>query len=175
MNYFHLFYVQPFYLVCIEIVVLWLAWFGGMLLLPRRYHRGVATVFCAVSLVIIYCLTLIRYSRVDDLSLIPFYSFVLAMENREFYRTMLMNVFLFVPFGMSVVFIMPEKLRHRVLLTVLIGVLLSVTVELCQHIFMIGKCEVDDVIMNGLGTFIGASTMLVYNAVQKRIKRKKND
>ena len=61
------------------------------------------------------------------------------------------NFLLFVPVGFFLrVFILRKNF------TVLFyGVMLSVIIELTQLIFHVGVCDMDDVILNGLGTFAG--------------------
>lgn len=59
---------------------------------------------------------------------------------------MLMNAFLFVPVGLSLPNVLPPKM-HPV----------AVAVEAAQLWFHLGRCEVDDVILNTLGAAIGAA------------------
>lgn len=61
-------------------------------------------------------------------------------------RAMLMNAFLFVPVGLSLPNVLPPK-THPV----------AVAVEAAQLWFHLGRCEVDDVILNTLGAAIGAA------------------
>ena len=74
----------------------------------------------------------------------------------------------------SLPFALPEKIKRRVLLTVAAGFLLSVIVEATQFVFQIGKCETDDVLMNTLGVFLGATSYWIYLLISKRIKKKEN-
>jgi glycopeptide antibiotics resistance protein len=77
------------------------------------------------------------------------------------YRAMLMNVFLFVPLGLALPFIFGGKTGKRILLTLLVGLLLSVTVEAIQCFVKLGMTETDDVICNTLGTAIGSCAFLL--------------
>lgn len=67
---------------------------------------------------------------------------------------MLINVFLFVPIGLSLPFVLSEN-KHPVVTTVIMALVFSVSIEVVRFIFSLGLCEVDDVIMNTLGTMIG--------------------
>ena len=90
-----------------------------------------------------------------DLVFRPLYSFYLARTvTREYYRSMLMNVFLFFPLGLMLPFALPER-GHPVLCSLLIGIGLSVCFEAIQYVFALGWTEIDDVIMNTLGVLIG--------------------
>ena len=62
----------------------------------------------------------------------------------------LKNVLFYIPFG----FMFPLKKKGwKVLLVSALG--LSVTVELFQYVFKLGWCELDDIVSNCLGAFIG--------------------
>lgn len=84
------------------------------------------------------------------------------------YRELLMNVLLFVPFGLSLPFVMTSahsgvwrgKIRYAVI-TVGIAVVLSVGIEAVQYFFSLGRCETDDVLSNLFGTALGVCSYLV--------------
>lgn len=61
------------------------------------------------------------------------------------------NFLLFVPVGFFLRVFIPRK--NFTLL--LYGLALSVSIELTQLFFHAGVCDIDDVILNGLGTFAG--------------------
>ena len=90
-------------------------------------------------------------------------------------RSMQMNIFLFIPFGLSTPFALPERLRHKVLLTVPAGMVISACVEACQYFFSLGHCETDDVIMNTIGAFAGATAFLIYTAIKKLINKRRSN
>ena len=87
---------------------------------------------------------------------IPFHTFVEAKLQPELYRAMLMNIFLFQPLGLSLPGLLPQK-KHPVARTILFALLLSVGIEVCQLSFGLGRCEIDDVIMNTLGAALGTA------------------
>ena len=91
-----------------------------------------------------------------ELILRPFFSFYLARTmNWDFYREMLMNVFLFFPLGLMLPFGL-SGWKRPVLRAVLIGLLISVCIETIQYFFALGWPETDDVIMNTLGVLAGS-------------------
>ena len=108
--------------------------------------------------------------------MIPFISFINAKTQPEFYRTMFMNVLLFLPLGLSLPFALSEKMKHKVLISILCGLILSVLVEVLQYVFRLGRCETDDVLMNTLGVLIGVTSYLLCGliAVCRNKYRKKH-
>lgn len=168
---FSLIYVQPLYLVVVEMILLIMLWMW----LKNRYGKQMwwrlfnSAVFIIVVSAILYT-TL--YSRTESYQVpvfIPFHSFYEVKTQPEIYRTMLMNIFLFEPIGLSLPNILPKK-AHPVAVTVIIAILFSVLIEVAQYWFCIGRCEIDDVIFNTLGAFIGALGYLLFGHLTKERK-----
>jgi glycopeptide antibiotics resistance protein len=65
------------------------------------------------------------------------------------------NIVLFIPFGALVAIAVGPK-RPRVLLSFFLGLLLSIAIELIQLQLPTRTTDVDDVIFNTIGTFLGA-------------------
>lgn len=67
------------------------------------------------------------------------------------------NIALFIPFGMSLYTLGQSLDRARFGLggALLAGILLSLAIESAQWIFALGYTDVDDLLSNGLGAFIG--------------------
>ena len=107
-----------------------------------------------------------------DIQLMPFNSFIEAKEEVEMYRTMLMNVFLFFPFGLTLVNLFPQKVKHNIILTIMIAMTFSIAIETCQYIFKLGRVETDDVICNTFGALVGALSYLIIKFFAKRFKIK---
>ena len=82
--------------------------------------------------------------RADEINLIPFAGGVGFGQ--------VMNAFMFMPFGFLVPFIWTE--RRSLLRVVAVGACLSTAIELCQ-LFNRRVTDVEDVIMNTLGTIAG--------------------
>ena len=123
-------------------------------------------IICTVTVVIIICSILYitvfsRSERGVGADFIPFSSFERAKIQPEIYRSMLMNVFLFVPLGLSLPFVFGGGTGKRILLTILVGLFLSVTVEAIQYFAHLGMAETDDMICNTLGTAIGTCAYLL--------------
>ena len=166
---FHDFYVQPMNTVYIETVAMYLIWTVAMLLLRGKARKivSIAGLCMAAALIIAFTLFGRKSGNNHDISLIPFISFVNAKVQPEFYRSMFMNVLLFMPFGLSMPFALPNTFKHKALLTILVGAVLSVVVEAAQYVFSLGKCETDDVLMNALGVLIGVTSYLIFRTARR--------
>lgn len=72
-----------------------------------------------------------------------------------------MNIAVFIPIGMMLGIIMREVVWWK---AILVGMGISMSIELLQLILMRGCCETDDVIHNSLGCLVG------YGVVKGAIK-----
>lgn len=123
---------------------------------PRRrlWKFGNSLMFIGM-IVIIAIITMASRSEETEVILMPFHSFIEAHVQPEMYRSMLMNVFLFFPLGLTLPYALPEKWKGRVLITILFALIFSATIECLQYYFRLGRAETDDVICNTLGCAIG--------------------
>lgn len=153
---FFVIYKQPLKRIVFLMIVIVLLWgYFGKVFRGKIWWRVFnAIIFTGTVGVIFYTTVYSRTKTVGQMILIPFYSFVEAGIQPEMYRSMLMNVFLFVPVGLSLPFVLSKR-KHPVLVTVIIACLFSVSIEAMQYCFSLGLCETDDVIMNTLGVAIG--------------------
>ena len=62
------------------------------------------------------------------------------------------NIILFIPFGFLLHYLLPAKPRKTILLY---GLFTSIGIELTQLFLQIGVCDIDDVILNVMGTATG--------------------
>ena len=124
---------------------------------------------CAAAFIILYATILTRSAGVPEVILTPFATFIAARQQPELYREMLMNVFLFFPLGMTLSNALPQKWHRwgRIALTTLVGCVLSAGIEYAQHRYALGMAEVDDVICNTLGAFLGSTSLLIAPAIEK--------
>ena len=72
------------------------------------------------------------------------------------------NLILFMPFGFLLYAVTDQPRMVRILL---FGFLLSLAIELCQLFFRLGWFEVDDILHNALGTYLG---ICLYRRAVKR-------
>ena len=157
----HDIYVTNLLNIFVAIPVLLLVWsvIGATF---YKYMRFVGTVMAVIVIgAILYITVSSRSERDVAAELIPFSSFTRAKLQPEFYRTMLMNVFLFVPLGMPLPFMFGCGTGKRILFTVLVGFLLSLTVEATQYFARLGMAEADDVICNTVGAAVGSCSYLL--------------
>ena len=128
---------------------------------------------CAAAFIILYATILTRTPGVSEAIFTPFASLTAARVQPEIYREMLMNIFLFFPLGLTLSNALPRKWHRwgRIILTTLIGFILSVGIEYAQYRYALGMAEVDDVICNTLGAFIGSISLLIAHAIEKSRER----
>ena len=129
--------------------------------------------FCAAVIAILYATILNRTPGNYELILTPFATFTAAQQQPVLYREMLMNVFLFFPLGLTLSNALPRKWHRwlRIILTTLIGCILSAGIEYAQYRYALGLAETDDVICNTLGAFLGAASLLAAHAIEKHKER----
>ena len=160
--------------VCILLLSLLLLW--PMLCQRVGERRRVllnTALACAAAFIILYATILTRTPGVPEAILTPFASLTAARIQPEIYREMLMNVFLFFPLGLTLSNALPRKWHRwlRIILTTLVGCAFSAGIEYAQYRYALGMAEVDDVICNTLGAFIGTTSLLIAHAIEKSRER----
>ncbi|WP_176545025.1 VanZ family protein [Bacillus sp. AFS041924] len=83
------------------------------------------------------------------LNLIPFINMFNGFDIKTFIVNIFGNIVLFVPFGIILTSIMKSKK------VISIGLFLSVSIEVFQFMMSFRVSDIDDVILNTLGTYIG--------------------
>lgn len=160
-RFLHEIYVSNISSILIAMPILLLVWsvFGAAF---YKYMRIISSVMAVVAAgVILYATVISRGESGAGADFVPFSSFERAKLQPEMYRSMLMNVFLFMPLGLSLPFVFDGGTGKRILLTILVGLFLSVTVEAIQYFAHLGMTETDDVICNTVGTAIGSCAYLL--------------
>ena len=108
---------------------------------------------------------------VHSIQLKPFQSYLayISGANTEALRTNCMNILLFMPIGLLGETVLPNNwnLWIKILLVVFIGLFLSIGVEYLQFVRQCGEVELDDVINNTVGTFIGGICEPVWHQIRK--------
>ncbi|WP_048589514.1 VanZ family protein [Corynebacterium pseudotuberculosis] len=66
------------------------------------------------------------------------------------------NVALFIPFGFLLVTILAGHWKAPIIFSTMLGFLMSVGIEATQYVYAIGYTDVDDVLCNTVGAFVGA-------------------
>ena len=121
-----------------------------------RIIQASAVVALVVFLGIVFGSTVFtRIGTVRQYELLPFWSWRegICNHDRELLKENLLNFILLLPAGILLPLIANHKIKWYQAL--LIGILMSATIELSQLIFMRGLFEWDDMIHNGLGYMAG--------------------
>ena len=170
----HYIYTRPLVVIILFMVLALIVWGELAAHITAKYWRR-GNLILAVLMVgaILYATILTRSEGSTGLILTPFATFVAARQQPELYREMLMNVFLFFPLGLTLSNALSQKWHRwgRIILTTLIGCILSAGIEYAQYRYALGMAEADDVICNTLGAFIGSSSLLIAHAIEKSRER----
>ena len=167
-------YALPLHMVIILMLELLIVWAMLSLHQNQRKRSIINAVLCSITaLTILYATILTRTPGDYKPILTPFATFTAALQQPELYREMLMNIFLFFPLGLTLSNALPQKWHRwvRIILTTLIGCILSAGIEYAQYRYALGMAEVDDVICNTLGAFIGSTSLLIAHAIEKHKER----
>ena len=167
-------YALPLWMIIFLMLALLIVW----AMLSQHKNQKKRTIINAVlcfitALIILYATILTRSVGVSEAILTPFASLTAARQQPELYREMLMNVFLFFPLGLTLSNALPRKWHRwlRIILTTLVGCILSAGIEYAQYRYALGMAEVDDVICNTLGAFLGSTSLLIAHAIEKHKER----
>ncbi len=83
-------------------------------------------------------------------------------------RILIGNIVLFLPLG----FLLPmvyRGLSKAIVKVVIIGMFVSIFIEVNQFVFTYRVANIDDVILNTVGTFLGMLTYLLVKSINKRV------
>ena len=145
------------------IIALVAAWTVISFFFHRRpsWKRTNAVLLAAAVTGVVLITVVFRSSDVRELSLTPFISFEYAKIHPDVYAEVILNVILFMPIGFSLPNVICGRFRRPVLISAAFSFLLSLTAEALQYALAIGHSEVDDLIFNTLGAFIGTVPFIV--------------
>lgn len=122
---------------------------------------------------ILFVMLFTRSVQKHQITLQPFAIFDLAKVYPDVYSQMVLNVVLFLPFGLSMPFCVKDRVKHPALVTIVTALLLSVIVEILQYVFSCGYSEIDDVMLNVFGAFLGMLSYVFADILKReRVKRK---
>lgn len=174
----HVFYLLPLYEVIGIGMLLIIVWIILSMIIKSNCSLYIWKLFNVVLfvlslLLIIYATLIGRKVGLREIELIPFYTLTTISYNNEALRTMLMNVILFLPFGLTIPYVLDRQIknkRHKWCICILSALLLSITIESAQYYFCIGRAEMDDVICNTLGGLLG----ILANVIGYRLSKKQH-
>ncbi len=133
------------------------------LFLNRKLRIGLVVVYIGF---ILYMTLFVRESGDQKSNLELFWSYRLVFERSELGLEILNNIWLFLPFG-AMLCSLEQEGKWKIWF---IALGLTICIECIQYIFGLGLCELDDIISNSLGAWLGWGC---YREV-RRWKRKKN-
>ena len=167
-------YTLPLRVVILLMLILMVTWaILNPIFRKKKWIAINAFIFCLSTVSILYATVLTRTPGDYEVILTPFATFAAARQQPELYREMLMNVFLFFPLGLTLSNALPQKWHRwvRIASTTLIGCILSAGIEYAQYRYALGMAEVDDIICNTLGAFIGSTSLLIAHVIEKSRER----
>lgn len=174
-NIYQFVYGQPLYrIIMIMIFGIFIWGYFGYKANGKLWWQLANGALCVLMIVCILGTTIFTRSvGTRELVLIPFHSFVVAKSQTELYRSMLMNVFLFFFYGLVLPFAFPKRFPHKLIMTIITGFAFSAAIEILQFLLCLGRCEVDDVLMNTFGMLIGVGGYIWAHYLQHfRIKKR---
>lgn len=140
-------------LICVPILILL---YGN----KKGVYYGLALLLIEYYLLLLGSMVVFRRTLGErEYHLEPFWSYHTSNSGIVLLPEHIMNVVIFMPIGLLLAILYR---RLGLLKITAIGLLLSCTIELLQFIFKRGVCEIDDVMNNTLGCFLGG--LIVFGA-----------
>lgn len=138
----------------------------------KNKRKYVLWVLLIEYLFVLVCSTVICRDEItfefDRLELTPFWTYIAVINHTSGVRVwdIILNVVLFVPFGLLIKLLYPSIKFWKMLL---IGTCLSICIETSQYLLYRGAAQIDDVIHNTLGAVLGWALAVVVNGVWSRV------
>lgn len=124
----------------------------------RREIQPKAVILFLLYLIAILLVTLVtRRPRTEAVLQTEVFASVkeaLTKGSAEALNHMILNVVMFMPLGYLFVQMHPRKLGDPAKVLG-VGIMLSSIIETCQLMFRLGNCDVDDILANTIGAFLG--------------------
>lgn len=143
--------------------------YGRELRMNRKYFLG-STLFVIYFVVLLYTVFFSREagSRVGtNVSL--FATWGVTMQEHAW---VIENVLLFIPFGFLCSLCLPKRWRW---VSLPVGCICSIAIEYIQFCSGCGYCQLDDIVMNTLGTVIGYLLYCVVRRIMHKTKKSKQN
>lgn len=160
------------YMICFIPILLIIRYLKYIKLKKINYYHEVLLFIFYIFLIGLISQTIITnnigYININKINIIPF-KFIIDMYNKDinyFIINFLGNIIMFIPIGLCIPLLWNIS-NKKVLL---IGFSLSMFIELCQ-LFLNRNTDIDDVILNTIGVFIG---IIIYNLLNKKYNLKIN-
>ena len=177
-------YLKEFVLLGISIIILFLI---GYFIIYKKLMKGTKIIdkkkmilygITIIYLVIVFGATfLTRGNAYKEINLHLFSSYREAWNNMSdvlfsniVLRNSILNILLFIPLG----FLLPiysDKLK-KIYKVLLIGLSVTLIIEIIQYVTNMGIFEIDDIFNNTLGVLIGFCVFMIFNNLIKKENRK---
>jgi len=145
------------------------------------FYRNISIVFLVIYVgVLIYILFLqngtniLYYTDYHSINLVPFLTLATLIEDHingyvsvnNITAYLIQGILLFVPYGFYTILL----LRYNRLLTRIIALLfLPLLIEVLQRVFLLGKGDIDDIILAMIGSVIGALCYHILNLIFRAV------
>lgn len=111
---------------------------------------------CAVLLIVYLGILRREIGSQHYYSINPFDLFIRAKDQEELYRSMYMNLIMFLPLGVFLPYTLSfRSITVTAIISIFIGMLISFVVEFLQYYFSLGQAEAADVMCNTFGMICG--------------------
>ncbi len=169
---FHIIYAQSLITIFAFMVFILFVWtmLGINIKKNKRLWRAINGVVALLSVIVILYSTIIHRTA-DGNHGMPFIRTIEHIRQQpELIREMVMNAFLFFPFGLTLPYAIDKKRKKTVIITILSAVLLTCAIEFLQYLFDFGNAELSDIVMNLLGAIIGSVSYIVSRKMYRKKK-----
>ena len=146
-------------LLCVlcAMAALWLCLLERRLCRRSWWRKLLGSLLLLWTMVVLYATVVSRsVGSYGSFEIVPLHSYreVLETGKQEILRSSFMNALLFFPAGLLGAVLLP---RRKILWLVLGLAVFSLTIELLQFRFSLGNAEIDDILHNTLGAWLGTA------------------
>ncbi len=174
-KFFHQIYILPAWFIIILILIALTIWRSCAAFADKKGALHIWRYINSVLLIMVLCvivgMTLRNRSTPQNSITWDFWGkWEAAKRQPELYREMLMNVFLFVPFGLTMPFAVYNPRKRKcwpaVIVSIWFGFLFSALIECLQLVYSRGHAEPEDVICNTIGAVIGTISFILWAVIR---------
>ena len=136
----------------------------------NEIYRSICWILLAEYIFVVICSTIVCRVQLSTpkIQMLPFWTYRAVINHTLGVSVwdIILNTFLFVPLGLFVS-LLNQKMPIRTI--ALIGLLLSISIETSQYIWMKGICQFDDLMHNTIGCVLGCFLV----RLSKKLRRKR--
>ena len=127
-----------------------------------KYRKQVQIVLSIGYICVIFYLTILSRNQCDS----KVFTGLFWEIKHQYWGDIRQNIFLFIPLGICL-----SEFRF----SLVIGISLSIVIEIIQYYFRLVMCQIDDIINNSIGLVIGLIIMGIMSRIYQNIKFFQND